>query len=198
VKGVAKPSEINFCNLGIRHTSLTNARLHQRVLMIRPCNESDTDRICAIINDAAAAYKGVIPADCWREPYMPRAELRHELQTGVKFWGREDDAGELVGVMGIQQVREVTLIRHAYVRTMNRQQGIGTQLLTHLRGLTASPILIGTWADAGWAISFYQKHGFRVVTRQEKDRLLKLYWTIPARQAETSVVLAEDKWPGFN
>ncbi len=163
--------------------------------MIRPCNETDTDRIYAIINDGAQAYKGVIPADCWHEPYMPMAELQHELQAGVKFWGYQDDGAELAGVMGIQPVRDVTLIRHAYVRTANRQQGIGAQLLAHLRSLITHPILIGTWADAAWAIAFYRKHGFRLLTPQEKNRLLKLYWTIPARQIETSVVLADDKWP---
>lgn len=165
--------------------------------MIRPCTESDTDRICTIINDSAQAYKGIIPADCWHEPNLPMSELQHELQTGVKFWGYQHDGGELVGVMGIQQVRDVTLIRHAYVRTANRQQGIGTQLLAHLRTLTSRPILIGTWADATWAVGFYQKHGFRLLTPQEKNRLLKLYWTIPPRQIETSVVLADEKWVGL-
>lgn len=164
--------------------------------MIRPCNDTDTDRICAIINDGAQAYRGVIPSDCWHEPYMPKTELEHELQAGVKFWGYQHDGGELAGVMGIQQVRDVTLIRHAYVRTANRQHGIGTQLLTHLRSLTTRPILIGTWADATWAIRFYQKHGFRLLTPHEKDRLLKFYWSIPERQIETSVVLADDKWSG--
>ena len=163
--------------------------------MIRPCNENDTDRICAIINDGAQAYKGVIPADCWHEPYMPMAELQHELQAGVKFWGYQDGGADLAGVMGIQQVRDVTLIRHAYVRTASRLQGIGTQLLMRLRTLSTRPILIGTWADAIWAIAFYRKHGFRLLTPPEKNRLLKLYWTIPERQIETSVVLADDKWP---
>jgi GNAT superfamily N-acetyltransferase len=160
--------------------------------VIRPCTESDTDRICAIVNDAAHAYKGVIPADCWHEPYMSKAELQHELQAGVKFWGYQPDGGELVGVMGMQPLRDVTLIRHAYVCTANRQHGIGTQLLTHLRSLTTRPILIGTWADATWAIRFYQKHGFRLLTQDERNRLLKLYWTIPERQIETSVVLADN------
>lgn len=164
--------------------------------MIRPCTENDTDSICAIINDGAQAYKGIIPADCWREPYMSLSELQHELQAGVKFWGYENDAGALVGVMGIQQVRDVTLIRHAYVRTANRQFGIGTQLLAHLRALTSLPILIGTWADATWAIAFYKKHGFRLLKPHEKNCLLKRYWTIPQRQIETSVVLADDRWSG--
>ncbi len=163
--------------------------------MIRPCSNADTAQICATINDGAQAYKGVIPADCWHEPYMPMAELQHELQAGVKFWGYQEDGGELVGVMGIQPVRDVTLIRHAYVRTASRQLGIGTHLLMHLRTLSTRPILIGTWADAVWAISFYRQHGFRLLNPQEKNRLLKLYWAIPARQIETSVVLADDKWP---
>jgi len=162
--------------------------------VIRPCTENDTDCVCAIINDGAQAYKGIIPADCWHEPYMPLPELQHELQAGVKFWGYENDAGALVGVMGIQQVRDVTLIRHAYVRTAHRQLGIGTQLLAHLRCLTSRPILIGTWADATWAIAFYQKHGFRLLTPREKNGLLKLYWTIPQRQIDTSVVLADNNW----
>jgi GNAT superfamily N-acetyltransferase len=163
--------------------------------MIRPCTDADTGRIFAIINDGAQAYKGIIPADCWHEPYMPMAELQHELQAGVEFWGYQGNGGELAGVMGIQHVRDVTLIRHAYVRTVDRQQGIGTQLLAHLSSLTSRPILIGTWADATWAVAFYQKHGFRLLTPQEKNRLLKLYWTIPQRQIETSVVLADSNWP---
>jgi N-acetylglutamate synthase-like GNAT family acetyltransferase len=146
-----------------------------------------------IINDAAQAYRGVIPADCWCEPYMPKAELEQELEAGVVFWGFESQ-GELVGVMGIQPVQDVTLIRHAYVRTVSRNQGIGSHLLAHLRTLTDHPILIGTWATATWAIRFYQKHGFRLVTPAEKNRLLRKYWTISDRQVETSVVLAEPKW----
>jgi N-acetylglutamate synthase-like GNAT family acetyltransferase len=159
--------------------------------MIRPCTDADFDTIHSIINDAAAAYRGVIPADRWHEPYMSNDELRHEIQSGVRFWGYEDN-GELVGVMGIQDVQDVTLIRHAYVRTANRGQGIGGKLLAELRKLTARPILIGTWAAATWAIRFYEKHGFGMVTPEEKDRLLKKYWAIPERQVETSVVLVED------
>jgi GNAT superfamily N-acetyltransferase len=158
--------------------------------MIRPCTEADFAAVFEIVNDAATAYKGVIPADRWREPYMPEAELKHEMSDGVRFWGW-DEGGELVGVMGIQDVRDVTLIRHAYVRSNRRGQGIGGKLLAFLRTLTPRPILIGTWADAAWAVRFYQKHGFRVVTPEEKDRLLRQYWNIPERQVETSVVLAE-------
>jgi len=161
--------------------------------MIRPCNENDFDTIYAIINDAAQAYCGVIPADCWHVPYMPKEYLRHEIQSGVRFWGWEE-GDELVGVMGIQDVQDVTLIRHAYVRTANRNGGIGGKLLAELRKLTTRPILIGTWAAATWAIRFYEKHGFTMVTPEEKDRLLKKYWSISKRQIETSVVLAEEKW----
>lgn len=158
--------------------------------MIRECVDNLFDEIYSIINDAAGAYKGVIPADRWKEPYMSRDELRHEMDEGVVFWGYETDDG-LAGVMGIQHVQDVTLIRHAYVRTVKRNQGIGGDLLSFLRRQTTRPILIGTWADAHWAIRFYEKHGFRMVSPEEKVRLLKKYWSIPDRQVETSVVLAE-------
>ncbi|VVB93101.1 Acetyltransferase (GNAT) domain protein [uncultured archaeon] len=159
--------------------------------MIRKCNPGDFNTIYLIINDAAQAYKRVIPADCWKEPYMSEEELRHEMQEGVIFWGYEMD-GELVGVMGIQHVRDVSLIRHSYVRTAKQKKGIGGELLSHLRELATRPILIGTWADAEWAIHFYEKHGFHLVSSGEKDRLLRKYWSILERQIETSVVLAED------
>jgi N-acetylglutamate synthase-like GNAT family acetyltransferase len=159
--------------------------------MIRLCTIADFDSIYAIVNEAAAAYRGVIPADRWHEPYMPEEELRHEIKSGVRFWGYEE-AGQLLGVMGIQDVQDVTLIRHAYVRTAKRGQGVGGKLLAELREMTTRPILIGTWAAATWAIAFYEKHGFRLVTPAEKDRLLQKYWSIPARQVETSVVLAEE------
>ena len=158
--------------------------------MIRPCTEADFPAILDIINDAAQAYRGVIPADCWHEPYMEDAELARQIESGVEFWGYVlRDA--LSGVMGIQHVRDVTLIRHAYVRTILRNSGIGTALLMHLRTLTAKPILIGTWAAADWAIRFYEKHGFALIGNEEKNVLLQKYWSIPQRQAETSVVLAE-------
>jgi GNAT superfamily N-acetyltransferase len=163
--------------------------------MIRPCTDDDFDAIFAIINEAAQAYRGVIPADRWHDPYMPREELRHEIQCGVRFWGWED-GGQLAGVMGIQDVQDVTLIRHAYVRTVQRNKGIGGRLLGELRTLTTRPVLIGTWADAVWAIRFYQKHGFRLVTPEEKNRLLGRYWSIPERQVETSVVLGDPRWFG--
>ena len=160
--------------------------------MIRPCNDADFEAIYSIINDAAQAYEGVIPDDRWHEPYMSKDELRHEIECGVRFSGYEED-GELLGVMGIQDVQDVTLIRHAYVRSASRSKGIGGKLLGELRRLTARPILIGTWAAATWAIRFYERHGFREVSVEEKNRLLKKYWTIPDRQVETSVVLAEVK-----
>ena len=124
---------------------------------------------------------------------MSREKLRHEIEDGVTFWGHMA-GGELAGVMGLQDVKDVTLIRHAYVRTASRNQGIGGKLLTHLRTITSRPVLIGTWADAVWAIGFYEKHGFRVVDDQEKNQLLKTYWNIPERQIETSVVLADPRW----
>lgn len=160
--------------------------------MIRQCSDDDFEMIYEIINDAALAYKGIIPKDRWKEPYMSREELLLEIDEGVAFWGYEED-GKLKGVMGIQDVQDVTLIRHAYVRTAERNKGIGSKLMSHLRQMTARPILIGTWADAVWAIWFYEKHGFRLVSTEEKNRLLKKYWRIPERQVETSVVLAEQK-----
>jgi N-acetylglutamate synthase-like GNAT family acetyltransferase len=161
--------------------------------MIRRCDDRDFESVWAIINDGAQAYKGIIPADRWTEPYMSREKLRHEIQQGVAFWGYEE-AGTLAAVMGLQQVQDVTLIRHAYVRTSSQKQGLGGRLLSHLRTLTSGPVLIGTWADAAWTIHFYQKDGFQIVDPQEKVRLLKKYWTVPGRQIATSVVLADLKW----
>ncbi|HNU86515.1 MAG TPA: GNAT family N-acetyltransferase [Syntrophales bacterium] len=146
-----------------------------------------------IVNDAAQAYRGTIPADCWVEPYMPAEELRHEIEAGVRFWGAEK-GGELVAVMGIQHAGDVSLIRHAYVRTAERRQGAGSALLGALRMQAAKPLLVGTWAAASWAIRFYEKHGFCLVTPAEKDRLLRQYWDIGERQIETSVVLADTEW----
>jgi len=165
--------------------------------MIRLCTESDFDTIYEIINDAAQAYHGVIPDDCWHDPYMSRDELTREIQDGVMFWGDERD-GQLAGVMGIQDKGDVTLIRHAYVRTNLKNRGIGTSLLRHLENMTDKPVLIGTWADASWAISFYQNNGFRLVTEEEKNALLEKYWSISKRQVETSVVLVNPKWEGMN
>jgi GNAT superfamily N-acetyltransferase len=165
--------------------------------MIRPCGSDDLDAIFAIINDAAQAYRGVIPDDCWHDPYMGRDELLSEIADGVVFWGLEVEGrsgGVLAGVMGIQDKGEVALIRHAYVRNGDRRSGIGGTLLEHLERSTAKPILVGTWAAATWAIRFYEKHGYRLTTRQEKDRLLARYWRVPPRQVETSVVLASPRW----
>lgn len=161
--------------------------------MIRRCDKLDFELIWSIINDGAQAYKGIIPADRWTEPYMSQEKLRHEIADGVVFWGYADTE-KLVGVMGIQQVQDVTLIRHAYVLTGSQNRGVGGKLLSHLRQQTSQPILIGTWADAAWAIRFYERHGFQLITPVEKDRLLKKYWSVPERQIETSVVLADQKW----
>ncbi len=161
--------------------------------MIRPCEPREFDLVWSIINEGALAYKGIIPADRWSEPYMSREQLRHEIEEGVEFWGYES-GGRLVGVMGIQHVQDVTLIRHAYVLAGSQRKGIGRELLSHLRTLTDRPVLIGAWAAATWAIRFYEKNGFRVVSPVEKNMLLQRYWTVPARQIETSVVLADAAW----
>ena len=157
--------------------------------MIRECLEDDFEAIYEIINDAAQAYRGIIPPDRWHDPYMPREELREEISTGVAFLGYEKE-GELAGVMGTQDVQDVTLIRHAYVRTALRNQGIGGELLGQIMDGATRPVLIGTWADAFWAIRFYERHGFTVVSPEEKERLLRKYWSVPDRQIVTSVVLA--------
>ena len=161
--------------------------------MIRPCDHNDFEAVYSIINDAAEAYRGVIPDDRWKVPYMPRDELQHEIDAGVAFWGYELE-GELIGVMGLQDVRDVILIRHAYVRTARRNQGIGGKLLTELLTNLTRPVLIGTWADAVWAVAFYEKYGFRLVPDEEKNQLLRRYWSVPDRQIETSVVLADQRW----
>ncbi len=157
--------------------------------MIRECLEDDFEAIYEIINDAAQAYRGIIPPDRWHDPYMPRKELLEEISSGVVFLGYEKE-GELVGVMGTQDVQDVTLIRHAYVRTAHRNQGIGGELLGQIMDRATRPVLIGTWADAFWAIRFYERHGFKVVSPGEKERLLRKYWSVPDRQIVTSVVLA--------
>ncbi len=161
--------------------------------MIRRCAEADFDAILAIVNEAARAYGGVIPADRYHEPYMPAEELRGEIDAGVEFWAWEE-TGALLGVMGVQDVQDVTLIRHAYVRTADQGRGIGARLLAQLRAQTTRPLLIGTWADAAWAIRFYRKHGFELTSAAQKAALLRRYWSIPERQIETSVVLAERTW----
>jgi N-acetylglutamate synthase-like GNAT family acetyltransferase len=154
---------------------------------------SDFEEIWQIINDGSRAYKGIIPDDRWSDPYMSREKLRHEIDEGVEFWGCEEN-GSLAAVMGLQHVQDVTLIRHAYTRTAHQKRGLGTSLLNHLQNLTDRPVLIGTWADAAWAIRFYEKHGFRQVSPRQKEILLRKYWKIPERQVETSVVLADAAW----
>jgi len=161
--------------------------------MIRESSDQDLDAIFNIINDAALAYKGVIPADRWHEPYMSLAELKEQIQDGVRFSCYVDD-DEVVGVMGIQDKTDVSLIRHAYVKTSKRNKGIGSELLCELVEHSTKPILIGTWKAADWAIKFYEKHGFRLVDETEKNRLLKTYWSIPDRQIETSVVLVDNNY----
>ena len=157
--------------------------------MIIPGTKDDFTQIYEIINDAASAYKGIIPGDRWHEPYMSETELQDQIDDGVEFWCYVENE-MIIGVMGLQDKGEITLIRHAYVRTTARNKGIGGKLLRHLRTLTTKPILIGTWADATWAIEFYKKYGFRLVSFQEKEELLRKYWSIPLRQIETSVVLS--------
>jgi GNAT superfamily N-acetyltransferase len=156
---------------------------------IRPCRDDERSAILALVNAAAQAYRGVIPADRWHEPYMAAGELERELADGVAFWGYEAD-GALVGIMGIQPVRNVALIRHAYVAPGSQRHGVGGALVEHLAGSSTRPMLVGTWAAADWAIRFYRRHGFELVSPERKAALLKTYWTIPERQIETSVVLA--------
>jgi GNAT superfamily N-acetyltransferase len=156
---------------------------------IRPCRDDERTAIVGIVNAAAEAYRGVIPADRWHEPYMPSRELDREIAAGVRFWGYEAD-GALVGVMGIQPMGDVDLIRHAYVAPGSQRRGVGGALLEHLAPWNARRTLVGTWAAAEWAIRFYRRHGFAQVSPECRTALLKTYWTIPDRQIETSVVLA--------
>ena len=162
--------------------------------MIRRCTADDFDRILAIINEAATAYRGIIPDDRWKDPYMPAEELAAEIAAGIEFDGYEIAGTGLVGVMGVQMVEDVALIRHAYVATGHQGSGIGSALLAGLRGRVDRPVLIGTWAAATWAIDFYRRHGFDLVPALEKATLLRRYWTVPERQIETSVVLADPRW----
>lgn len=163
--------------------------------MIRKGTDEDFEGIFTTINDAAIAYKGVIPPDRWHEPYMTKEELQEQIEDGVRFSCYVEN-NEIIGVMGIQDKADVALIRHAYVRTKQRKKGIGALLLQELIKDAKKPILIGTWKAADWAIRFYEKHGFRLVEEEEKNRLLKKYWVIPDRQVETSVVLVDGKYKG--
>ena len=162
-------------------------------MRIRKSVANDFEAILAIINDAAQAYRGVIPSDRWHEPYMSADELAKEIAGGVTFWTAEDNA-QLLGVMGIQDKEDVALVRHAYTATTLQRKGIGTKLLRRVEALADKPILIGTWADASWAIEFYRRNGFTVVSDGDKNRLLRAYWSVPARQVEASVVLADRRW----
>ena len=157
--------------------------------MIRLCKQSDIAAMYTIINSAAIAYKGTIPGDRWKEPYMPEDELVKEIEAGVVFWCWEE-GGSILGVMGIQDVKDVTLIRHAYTHPASQKKGVGSKLLKHLASQTKRPLLMGTWADAKWAIRFYEKQGFTLVSEEEKNILLRKYWNIPERQVDTSVVLS--------
>ena len=157
--------------------------------MISKLATNDFQAILTVVNDAAIAYKGKIPSDRWKEPYMSAQELKEEIDSGVQFWGLKD-GNVLVAVMGIQPVNDVTLIRHAYVLTSHQRRGYGEKLLKHLLGLAeTSTVYVGTWEAATWAIKFYQKNDFKLVSTKEKNILLKKYWSIPERQVETSVVL---------
>jgi N-acetylglutamate synthase-like GNAT family acetyltransferase len=162
-------------------------------MVIRQSAHEDFDSMLMIINDAARAYRGVIPEDRWHEPYMPAEDLAKEIADGVVFWVAEQD-GRVAAVMGMQDKGDVALVRHAYVASAAQRSGVGTALLHHVQDLTDKPILIGTWAAASWAIEFYKRNGFTVVPSAEKDHLLRTYWSIPARQVETSVVLADGRW----
>jgi GNAT superfamily N-acetyltransferase len=160
---------------------------------IRRSTPADVPAIFAIVNDAAQAYRGVIPADRWREPYMPVHELEAEIAAGVQFWVAEE-GGRILGVMGIQDKGDVALVRHAYTASAAQRKGVGSALLRHVEALNGKPVLIGTWADAKSAIDFYLRNGYTVVSLADKERLLRKYWSIPARQIETSVVLADKRW----
>jgi GNAT superfamily N-acetyltransferase len=159
-------------------------------MSIRPCRDDEREAILAIVNSAAEAYRGVIPADRWHEPYMSAEELSGEIDAGVEFWGYEEE-GELVGVIGIQPLSDVDLIRHAYVAPGSQRKGVGGALLEHVASAATRRILVGTWAAADWAIGFYRRHGFELLSRERATELLRTYWTIPDRQIETSVVLAK-------
>jgi GNAT superfamily N-acetyltransferase len=157
------------------------------------CDAADLQTIFDIINESALAYKGVIPPEAWHEPYMPMEELISEIRNGVTFYGYRV-ATLLVAVIGVQDIKDVTLIRHAYVRTAYRGQGIGGKVLTYLNQVVKRPVLIGTWKAATWAVRFYEKNGFVLLGSDETNRLLKIYWTVPDRQIEASVVLADQRW----
>jgi GNAT superfamily N-acetyltransferase len=161
--------------------------------MIRECTPDDFNDVWTVIDDAAVAYQGIIAADTWTIPYMSKGELRQETAQGVVFFGFFE-VDRLLAVMGLQAVEDVSLIRHAYTRTVSQGRGIGAALLAHLQRQTDRPLLVGTWEAASWAIRFYQSRGFRLVTPEQKDALLRTYWGVPERQIEESVVLADARW----
>ena len=165
------------------------------MIHIRKATDADRSQLLAIINSAAEAYRGIIPPDRWHEPYMPERELLDEIADGVVFWAAEDES-QLVGLMGIQDKGEVALVRHAYVAPNAQRKGVGATLLRHVESLTATPVLIGTWAAASWAIDFYRRNGYTQLPQPDAERLLRRYWSIPERQIETSVVLADRRWRG--
>jgi GNAT superfamily N-acetyltransferase len=155
---------------------------------LRGCGPEDTARILEIVNAAAVAYRGVVPAECLHDPYMPAEELRRDMEAGVSFLGCEVD-GALMGVMGLQVVREVHLIRHAYVMPGAQGARIGALLIAELKRRSTRRLLVGTWAAAHWAIRFYERHGFGRVPSGQAAQLLSTYWNIPRDQAAMSVVL---------
>jgi len=163
---------------------------------IQQCTPADLDAVLVVINDAAIAYRGAIPSDKWKEPYMPMNELREEIEAGVVFWGMFEETG-LEAVVGLQHVADVALVRHAYTRTTSQGRGLGKALLRHVLGQTKRPVLLGTWAAATWAIGFYESQGFRLVDGADKESLLRQYWSVPARQIEESVVLVDARWRGL-
>lgn len=157
--------------------------------VVRRCGDDELEAVLSIVNAAAVAYRGVIPDDCWHEPYMTPNGLGRDILEGLEIWGYER-GGELIGVMGIQPMADVDLIRHAYVRPTVQRKGVGAALIQHVRRLTDRRILVGTWAAAGWAVAFYQRHGFEPVRSPLAERLMRKYWSVPSRQMEVSVVLA--------
>ena len=190
--------DVNRRDLPPHHKRVRHAHARFGTMsIVRPCRDDERATILTIINGAAEAYRGVIPEDQWHEPYMPVQELNTEIAAGVAFWGYERD-GAIIGVMGIQPVRDVDLIRHAYVLSSSQRHGVGAVLIKHLRNLSTRPMLVGTWAAAAWAISFYRRHGFVLVPPERKTELLKTYWTISDRQIETSVVLANPPLAGYS
>ncbi len=183
----------NITTLGQPEPEPEHIIIPQGDRVIRKSTDEDFEEIFNIINDAATAYKGIIPADRWHDPYRSKEELRAQIKEGVRF-SCYVEGDEILGVMGFQDKIDVQLIRHAYVRTAHRNKGIGTALLEELVATSTNPVLIGTWKAAEWAIAFYKKHGFRLVDEEERNRLLKKYWVIPDRQVETSVVLVDQRY----